>query len=225
MADDVTSWPHGETPPQLDPDGPDRLFSTMPSATPPPARPGRRRRFRIGGVWIAAAAMAAFMLVVGGVAVVFHYRQNAVAATVDLLAPGHTVGLEATDEPGFRIRHYNSEAWLNPVTADSKDLDRADARWIVHEGLADKSCVSFESDNYRGQYLRHFNSRLRRDPPDGSELFQADATFCPEASGADNVVVLRSFNFPDRYLVRKDDAVWLADAGTAGENFTVQPPL
>jgi hypothetical protein len=141
------------------------------------------------------------------------------------LAPGSVISLEPTDLPGSRLRHSDALAWVDPISASSSALDRADARWIVHAGLADSSCVSFESSNYPGQYLRHQNSRLRRDPPDGSDLFKSDATFCPETAGSAYVVRFRSSNYPTRYLNRQDTAMYLADAGVAGETFTVRPPL
>ena len=47
-------------------------------------------------------------------------------------------------------------------------------------GLANSSCVSFESSNYPGDFLRHYNFQLRRQTNDGSSLFAADATFCPQ---------------------------------------------
>jgi hypothetical protein len=147
------------------------------------------------------------------------------AAAAHPLAPGAVISLEPTDLPGSRLRHSDAQAWVDPISASSPALDRADARWIVHAGLADSGCVSFESSNYPGEYLRHQNSRLRRDAPDGSDLFKSDATFCPETAGSAYVVRLRSSNYPDRYLNRQDTAMYLADAGVAGETFTVRPPL
>lgn len=149
----------------------------------------------------------------------------AAAPALHPLAPGAVISLEPTDLPGSRLRHSASLAWVDPLSASSPALDRADARWIVHAGMADPSCISLESSNYPGEYLRHQNSRLRRDAPDGSDLFKSDATFCPEAAGSPNVVRLRSSNYPDRYLKRQDTAMYLADAGVAGETFTVRPPL
>jgi hypothetical protein len=123
------------------------------------------------------------------------------------------------------LRHASGLIWADRITASSPALARADASWIVHTGMADPRCVSFESSNYRDQYLRHQNSRLQRNPPDGSDLFKSDATFCPEKVGSASVVRLRSSNFPDRYLGRRDRAMYLANPGVAGQTFTVRPPL
>jgi hypothetical protein len=44
---------------------------------------------------------------------------------------------------------------ISQITSSSSASDKADATWIVRRGLADNSCVSFESYNYPGDYLRH----------------------------------------------------------------------
>jgi hypothetical protein len=40
--------------------------------------------------------------------------------------------------------------------------------------------VSFESRTYLGDFLRHYNYQLYRQPMDSTAVFRADATFCPQ---------------------------------------------
>jgi hypothetical protein len=44
---------------------------------------------------------------------------------------------------------------------------KADATWIVEPGLANSSCVSFESANGSGDYIRHYNFELYLEPNAG----------------------------------------------------------
>ena len=68
-------------------------------------------------------------------------------------------------------------------------------------GLADSAGVSFESVNFPGRYLRHFNYAIGLDANDGTATFRADATFYRTAGLGDSALVsFRSYNFPDRYL-------------------------
>lgn len=111
------------------------------------------------------------------------------------------------------LRHFNSLAFTEVVTASSDATLRADASFLVRPGLADPSCYSFESRNFQGHFLRHASFRLRKDPSDGTALFASDATFCalPGRSGGD--VTLGSYNLAG-YNIRHENAeVWIASPG------------
>jgi hypothetical protein len=60
--------------------------------------------------------------------------------------------------------------------------------------------VSFESADRPGQYLRHYDHRLRVDTLDGSALAKLDATFCPQAGHNGQGVSLRSANYPSEFI-------------------------
>lgn len=128
------------------------------------------------------------------------------------LAPGSAVSLR-TVTPGVTdryVRHFEGLARTDQVSVGSSVLLKEDASWKVVAGLADSTCVSFESVNYPGEYLRHQNSRLRKDTSDGTELFRLDATFCPTVPlyvGGD--VSLASKNYPTRYVRHRNAEVWL----------------
>jgi len=117
--------------------------------------------------------------------------------------------LEAAGRPGMLLRHRDFVAQLDFIGSGSRPLDRADATFVVREGLAGDGCLSFESANYDGFYLRHHDFLLRLARNDRTPLFRQDATFCPERS-ADGTLTLRALNFTDRRLALQWNRVTLA---------------
>ena len=99
------------------------------------------------------------------------------------------------------------------INSSSSTLDKNDATWIVHNGLANSSCVSFESKNYPGDYLRHQNFQLYRQHNDGSSLFASDATFCPQAGMNGQGTSFASYNYPDRFIRHYNNIVYIASNG------------
>ncbi|WP_433789017.1 AbfB domain-containing protein [Actinoplanes sp. CA-252034] len=95
------------------------------------------------------------------------------------------------------------------------------ATLTVSAGLADGTCFSFRLED--GRYLRHFDYRMRFDTSDDSDLFRADATFCREAGTDPGTVRLRSKNYPDHLLHRRDDGSLYIDK-ESGTSFMVQVP-
>jgi len=82
----------------------------------------------------------------------------------------------------------------------------------LEPGLASPACVSFESRDQPGAYLRHANALLWSDIYDGSANFSKDATFCFRAplSGTDPAShALESFNYPGNYISASDGRVRL----------------
>ncbi|MCM4078756.1 AbfB domain-containing protein [Paractinoplanes hotanensis] len=134
------------------------------------------------------------------------------------LTAGATVGLELADRPGYRLRHRNFVARLDPI-GDGRD----DARFTVRRGLADDGCFSLEAANFPGFFLRHRDFVLRLDRRDGSDLFDRDATFCsrPVRDGA--ALVLESVNYPGQFLAAGDDGVRLSRRGATA--FVVRSPV
>ncbi|MFF6994373.1 alpha-L-arabinofuranosidase B [Streptomyces sp. NPDC008313] len=131
------------------------------------------------------------------------------------LTPGSTLSLRATTAccTTRYIRHQDDNALTSVVTSGSSALDKADSSWIVRRGLANSSCVSFESRNYPGDFLRHFDFRLLRQPMDGSAVFRADATFCPTPGKSGQGTSFASYNYPDRFIRHYDNAVYIASNG------------
>jgi len=118
-----------------------------------------------------------------------------------------------TVTPGFDnryLRHMNGLGYTEVVDAASPETLKKDASWKVVDGLADAACVSFESVNLPGRFLRHADFRLRLDANDGSALYKADATFCPrKALDGGSGVSLESKNNPGYYVRHRNAELWL----------------
>jgi hypothetical protein len=135
------------------------------------------------------------------------------------LDPGPLVSLQAAP-PGSAagyIKHNDNDdgVALAPVTAGSSGTDKQDATFVETAGLANASCVSFESIDRPGSYLRHQNFQLHLQPSDGSPLFAQDATFCPGAGNSGQGMSFQSVNFPGRYLRTFENVLYLASNGGA----------
>ena len=133
------------------------------------------------------------------------------------LDPGPLVSLQATndgDSSGY-IKHDDSDdlVAVAPVTADSSSTDKQDATFVEAAGLAKASCVSFESVNKPGSYLRHMNFQFHLQPNDGSSLFAMDATFCPGTGNSGQGTSFQSVDFPGRFIRNFNNTVFLASDG------------
>jgi hypothetical protein len=136
------------------------------------------------------------------------------------LDPGPRVSVQTTSPGGNSgyIKHDDSDdlVVVAPVTADSSATDKADATFVETAGLAKPSCVSFESVNKPGSYLRHQNFQFHLRPNDGSTLFSMDATFCPGPGNSGQGTSFQSVNFPGRYIRNFNNTVYLASDGPPG---------
>ncbi|MGX6603174.1 alpha-L-arabinofuranosidase B [Micromonosporaceae bacterium Da 78-11] len=131
------------------------------------------------------------------------------------LNAGSTISLRATTA-GYTDRYLRHQNNTVVNTTISSALDKADGTWIVRRGLAGTSCVSFESRNYPGDFLRHYNYQLQRQPMDGSAQFRADATFCPTAGKSGTGTSFASYNYPTRFLRHYNNSLYIA--GNGGPN-------
>ncbi|WNG38745.1 beta-galactosidase [Archangium violaceum] len=116
--------------------------------------------------------------------------------------------------PGYTdhyLRHADSLGATAIVNSTSSGTLKQDATFKIVPGLADASCYSFEARNFPGHYLRHANSRVRKDARDGSALFDQDATFCARDAldGSSVGVSLEAKNQPGSYLRHRTSELWL----------------
>jgi hypothetical protein len=139
------------------------------------------------------------------------------AANLFALDPGPRVSLQVTtpDSTSNYIKHDDTDDLVvtTPITASSSQTDKQDATWVEAPGLANPSCISFESINKPGSYLRHANFQFHLQPNDGSALFSQDATFCPQPGNSGQGTSFQSVNFPDRYIRTFNSTVYLASNG------------
>jgi non-reducing end alpha-L-arabinofuranosidase len=134
------------------------------------------------------------------------------------LTPGSTISLRALTAccTTRYIRHQANNAVTSVISSSSSAVDKNDASWIVRRGLASSSCVSFESRNFPGDFLRHSNFQLFRQPMDGTALFRADATFCAQAGQSGQGTSFASYNYPTRFIRHYNNTVYIA--GNGGTN-------
>jgi hypothetical protein len=131
------------------------------------------------------------------------------------LATNSEISLRATT-PGYTdnyVRHQAGIGVISPISSSSSSVDKLDSTWIVRPGLANSSCVSFESRNYPGDFLRHYNYQILRQPMDGSATNRADATFCPTAGLNGQGTSFQSVNFPGKYLRHYYGKLYIASDG------------
>ena len=146
------------------------------------------------------------------------------------LSPGSEISLRALSPccGNYYVSHgaaVSNAAVIAPITASSPAADLQNATWIVRAGLADKSCISFESRNYPGDYLRHYNFELYREPYDGSTQFAQDGTFCPDRGNDGKGKSFQSVDFPTKFIRNYDYKIYLAgDGGTNAWDTTIGFP-
>ncbi|NUR27681.1 MAG: alpha-N-arabinofuranosidase [Catenulispora sp.] len=133
------------------------------------------------------------------------------------LTPGSRISLRATTTccTGDYIRHDDTDTKvvISAVSSGSTATDKGDATWIVRAGLANSSCLSFESANKPGQYLRHYNYELYTAGDDGTSQLAQDATFCPKAGNNGQGNSFTSVNYPSKYLRHYNYTVYIASNG------------
>jgi hypothetical protein len=117
----------------------------------------------------------------------FRIEQVSDAAFATLNVPG---------QGGVRVRHDGDEVLIESSNGE-------EAEWKVVTGLADGDCVSFESRDNPGAYLRHRSFVLWAEINDGSVAFERDATFCfraPLNGSASTFHSLESVNYRGRFV-------------------------
>jgi hypothetical protein len=129
---------------------------------------------------------------------------------------GSSVSLRATT-PGYTTRyiaHNGSTVDTQVVTSSSSTALKQQASWVVRSGLANSGCVSFESKDTPGSFLRHYAFVLYLNANDGSKQFHEDATFCPQAGlNGQGTNSIRSWNYPTRYWRHYDNVLYAASEG------------
>jgi hypothetical protein len=140
---------------------------------------------------------------------------SANSVTAGTLSAGSAVSLRVTTPccTASYIRHQGNMVVTSVVTSSSSNSSKNDASWVVRRGLANSSCISFESKYYPGNYLRHSSFHIYRQPVDGTALFRADATFCPTAGKNGTGTSFASYNYPTRFLRHYNNMLYIASNG------------
>ncbi|KAF7346674.1 Alpha-L-arabinofuranosidase B [Mycena sanguinolenta] len=104
----------------------------------------------------------------------------------------------------------STRKWSPPSDAQALKLS---ASWNVVAGLGNSACVSFESRDTPGSYIRHSGFELFVNANDGSKLFSKDATWCPQASLNGQGNSIRSWSYPAHYFRHFNAILYAASNG------------
>ncbi|KAJ7201490.1 arabinofuranosidase B [Mycena haematopus] len=111
------------------------------------------------------------------------------------------------------IAHTGATVNTQVVTSSDTQALKLSASWTVVSGLANSACVSFESRDTPGSYIRHSGFELYVNTNDGSKLFAEDATYCPRAGLNGQGNSLRSWSYPAHYFRHFDAVLYAASNG------------
>ena len=131
------------------------------------------------------------------------------------LTSGSEISLQATTTccTADYIRNQNGSAVIAPITSSSAKQDKGDSTWIVRPGLADSSCLSFESRNNPGDFLLDQNLALHIQTFDGTALNRSAATFCPQPGKNGKGYSFHSVRYPTKYIRHYYGKVYVASDG------------
>jgi hypothetical protein len=118
------------------------------------------------------------------------------------LTVGSSVSLRATTS-GYTDRylaHTGATVNTQVVSSSSATALKQQASWVVRSGLGNSACVSFESKDTAGSYIRHYNFVLQVGKNDGTKAFKEDATFCPQSGLGGTGSSIRAWGYPTRYI-------------------------
>ncbi|KAJ7778099.1 alpha-L-arabinofuranosidase [Mycena metata] len=125
---------------------------------------------------------------------------------------GSAVSFRVTT-PGFNTRfiaHTGTQVNTQVVTSSNTTAVKQSASWTVVTGLGNSGCVSFESRDTAGSYIRHSNFELLVNANDGTKQFAEDATFCPKAGLNGQGNSIRAWGYPTRSFRHFDDVLYVA---------------
>ena len=128
---------------------------------------------------------------------------------------GSSISIRATPS-GYASRYVANDG--SSVTtaeiADSSDAAlRRQASWTVRAGFANSECVSLESMDTPGSFLRHNNFVLVLSVNDGSKQFREDSTFCHISGFSGQGNSLRAWNYPTRHVRHHELQMYVASNG------------
>ena len=142
------------------------------------------------------------------------YAATSLASGPEIVV-GSAISFHATTY-GYTDRYvvHNGNTVTTGVVSSSSDagLQRS-ASWIVHQGFADSSCLSFESVDTAGSYIRHNNFVLQLTADDGSKQFREDATFCPQAGLTGQGNTIRAWGYPAKVFRHFNLNMYIASNG------------
>ncbi|KAJ7356822.1 alpha-L-arabinofuranosidase [Mycena albidolilacea] len=113
------------------------------------------------------------------------------------------------------IAHTGATVNTQVVTSSDTNALKLSASWNVVAGLGNSACVSFESRDTPGSFIRHSGFQLFVNANDGSQLFREDATWCPKAGLNGQGNSIRSWSYPAHYFRHFNAILYAASNGGA----------
>lgn len=75
------------------------------------------------------------------------------------------------------------------------------SQWRIVPGIADSTCISLESVDRPGYYLRHYEGNVIISQDDGTDVFKADATWrVHDALDGSGGISLETYNYSGIYM-------------------------
>ncbi|KAF2161563.1 carbohydrate-binding module family 42 protein [Zasmidium cellare ATCC 36951] len=140
--------------------------------------------------------------------------------------PGSTVSLQTTSSGSTKrgifsratnsyISHALNDSTIitQQITSTSNTALKQSASWTVHSGLGNSACISFESVDVPGSFIRHSNAGLKISSDDGTKLMHEDATFCPQTGLNGQGNSIKSWSYPTKMVRVYQGKVYIADNG------------
>lgn len=128
---------------------------------------------------------------------------------------GSSISLRATTS-GFTDRylsHTGTVVDTQIVSSSSSSALKRQASWVVRSGLGNSACVSFESKDTSGSFIRHIDFKLQLGSNDGSKQFKEDATFCQQSGLKSPGSSIRAWGYPTRYIRHYENTGYAASNG------------
>ncbi|KAH8901594.1 glycoside hydrolase family 54 protein [Thozetella sp. PMI_491] len=131
------------------------------------------------------------------------------------VAIGSSISLRATTAccTADYITHSGSTVGIQGVSSSSSTVLKQQSSWVVHAGLGNSACYSFESVDTPGSYLRHSGFQIYLNANDGSKLFAEDATYCAQAGINGQGNSFRSWSYPAHFFRHYNGIVYAASNG------------
>ncbi|KAJ7628710.1 alpha-L-arabinofuranosidase [Roridomyces roridus] len=131
------------------------------------------------------------------------------------VAVGSTVSLRATTAccTTRYIAHTGATVNTQIITSSNSTAIKQSASWTVVAGLGNSACVSFESRDTPGSYIRHINFVLMVNADDGTKQMHEDATFCPQAGLNGQGNTIQAWGYPTRAFRHFSNVGYIASNG------------
>ncbi len=100
---------------------------------------------------------------------------------------------------------YHDIFKMSLISSNATHMPLASSQWRVVPGLADSACISIESVDKPGYYLRHYQGCVKISENDGSTEFEQDATWrVHDALDGLGGISLESYNMPNNFIRHYD---------------------